>query len=100
MQARSVASAPCAHGFVVRLLHVEVHPSALKHGLPVEDIQHAVRNAMVRDDLEDDLRLYLGPSRSASLIEVVVIVRGSARSELAIHAMPMREKYRRLLPGE
>ena len=42
------------------MLHVEVHPSALKHGLPVEDIQRAVRNAMVSDDLEDDLRLYLG----------------------------------------
>ena len=87
-----------SRGFVVRLLHVEVHPSALKHGLGVEDIQHAVRNAMASDDLGDDLRLYLGPSRSASLIEVVVIVR-RGRSELAIHAMPMREKYRRLLPG-
>jgi hypothetical protein len=79
---------------------VEVHPSALKHGLAVEDIRHAVRNAMVSDELEDDLRLYLGPSRSASLVEVVAIVRGGGRSELVIHAMPMREKYRRLLPGE
>jgi hypothetical protein len=42
----------------------------------------------------------LGPSRSGSLLEVIVIVRRSGRSELAIHAMPMREKYRRLLPGE
>ena len=81
------------------MLHVEVHPSALKHGLPIEDIQHALRNAMVSDDLEDDLRLYLGPSRSASLIEVVVIVRGGGSSDLAIPAMAMREKYRRLLPG-
>ena len=81
------------------MLRVEVHPSALKHGLVIEDIEHAVRNVMVSDDLDDDLRLYLGPSRSGSLLEVVVIVRGSGRSELAIHAMPMREKYRRLLPG-
>ena len=79
---------------------MEIHPSALKHGLPVEDIEHAVRNAMVSDDLEDDLRLYLGPSRSASLLEVIVIVRGSGRSELVIHATPMREKYRGLLPRE
>ena len=79
---------------------MEVHPAALNHGLPVEDIQHAVRNAMVSDDLDDDLRLYLGPSRSGSLLEVIVIVRGSGGSELAIHAMPMRAKYRRLLPGE
>jgi hypothetical protein len=68
--------------------------------LAAGDIEHAVRNAMVSDDLDDDLRLHLGPSRSGSLLEVIVIVRGSGRSELAIHAMPMREKYRRLLPGE
>jgi hypothetical protein len=86
-------------GFVVRLLRVEIHPAALKHGVPVEDVEHAVRNAMVSDDLDDDLRLYLGPSRSASLLEVIVVVRGGDRSELAIHAMQMREKYRRLLPG-
>ena len=101
MQARSVASASRRPaGFVVRLLRVAVHSSALKHGLAVEDIEHAVRNAMVSDDLDDDLRLHLGPSRSGSLLEVIVIVRESGRSELAIHAMAMREKYRRLLPGE
>jgi hypothetical protein len=48
---------------------------------------------------EDDLRLHLGPSRSGSLLEVIVVIRASGRSELAIHAMPMRDKYRRLLPG-
>jgi hypothetical protein len=53
---------------------------------------------MVSDDLDDDLRLYLGPDRSGSLLEVIVLVRGSGRSELAIHAMSMRDKYRRLLP--
>jgi hypothetical protein len=37
---------------------VEIHPSALKHGVPVEDIEHAVHNAMVSDELDDDLRLY------------------------------------------
>jgi hypothetical protein len=77
---------------------VEVHASALKHGVAVEDIEHAVRNAMVSDDLDDDLRLYLGPSRSASLLEVIVVLRGG-RPELAIHAMAMRDTYRRLLPG-
>ena len=51
------------------------------------------------DDLDDDLRRYLGPGRSAALVEVIVVVRGGDRPELAIHAMSMREKYRRLLPG-
>jgi hypothetical protein len=81
------------------LLWVEVHPSALRHGVPVEDIEHAVGNAMVSDEFYDDLRLYLGPSRSASLLEVIGVVRQGGRLELAIHAMAMREKYRRLLPG-
>jgi hypothetical protein len=39
---------------------VDVYSSALKHGIAVEDIEHAVRNAMAIDELEDDLRLYLG----------------------------------------
>ena len=52
---------------------------------------------MTIEDLDDDLRLYLGPARSADLLEVVTIVRSDA-PELAIHAMPMRSKYRRLLP--
>lgn len=51
------------------------------------------------DDQEDDTRLYLGSARDADLLEVVTIVRGDG-SELAIHAMRMRPKYRRLLPGD
>ena len=70
-----------------------------KHGLLAEDIAHAARNAMATDELDDDLRLYLGPRRSGSLLEVIVVVRQGDEPELAIHAMPMREKYRRLLPG-
>jgi hypothetical protein len=77
---------------------VEIHPSARKHGIADEDIEHAMRNALAIDDQEDDTRLYLGPSRSADLLEVVTIVRDDG-SELAIHAMQMRPKYGRLLPG-
>ena len=53
---------------------------------------------MAIDDQDEDTRLYLGPSRSAELLEVVTIVRSDG-SELAIHAMSMRAKYQRLLPG-
>jgi hypothetical protein len=76
---------------------VDVHPSARKHGITDDDIEHAVTNAMVIDDQDDDTRLYLGPSRSAALIEVVTLVRDDG-SELAIHAMRMRTKYEGLLP--
>lgn len=61
-------------GFVVRFPRVEIHPSALKHGVSIADIEHAVRNAVVSDELDDDVHLYLGPSRSASLLEVIVVV--------------------------
>lgn len=54
---------------------------------------------MAIDEQDDDTHLYLGPSRAADLLEVVTIVRDDG-SELAIHAMRMRAKYQRLLPGE
>lgn len=54
---------------------------------------------MTIDELEDDLRLYLGPARNADLLEIVTVARDD-ETELAIHAMKMRPKYRRLLPGE
>lgn len=78
---------------------MEIHSSARKHGVGDEDIEHAVENAMSIDEQEDDTRLYLGPARDAELLEVVTIVREDG-AELVIHAMKMRPKYRRLLPGD
>jgi hypothetical protein len=77
---------------------VEVHPSARKHGIADEDIKHAAANAMTIDEQDDDTRLYLGPARSGDILEVVTIGRADG-PELAIHAMRMRPKYQRLLPG-
>lgn len=78
---------------------MEIHPSARKHGIADEDIEHATAHAMTIEDQDDDTRLYLGPARSAVLLEVVTIVREDG-SELVIHAMKMRAKYQRLLPGD
>lgn len=78
---------------------MEIHPSARKHGIADEDIEHAVRNAMAIDDQQDDSRLYLGPARNADLLEVVTVIRDDT-TELAIHAMRLRPRYRPLLPGE
>jgi hypothetical protein len=77
---------------------MDIHPSARRHGIADEDIEHAVAHAMEIDDQEDDTRLYLGPARNTDLLEVVAIVRDDG-SDLVIHAMRMRPKYRRLLPG-
>lgn len=75
-----------------------IHPPARKRGIADEDIEHATAHAMAIDDQQDDTRLYLRPSRRADLLEVVTVVRDDG-SELAIHAMKMRAKYKRLLPG-
>lgn len=79
-------------------INLEIHPSARKHGVGDADIEHAVSHAMSVDDQEDDLRLYLGPARSANLLEVVTAVRPSG-IEVAIHAMKMRPWYKRFLSG-
>lgn len=77
---------------------LEIHPSARKHGIADEDIEHAVNHPMSIDDRDSRTRLYLGGARNADFLEVVTIVRADC-SETAIHAMKMRPKYRRLLPG-
>lgn len=73
--------------------------SALRHGIDPEDIQHALVQALAVDEVGDDpLRyLILGPDRAANLLELVVLDRPNGPA--VIHAMPMRDKYRRLLPG-
>lgn len=76
-----------------------IHPSARKHGIADADIEHAVSHAMSVDDGDNQTRLYLGAARNAELLEVATIARDD-HSEIAIHAMKMTEKYRRLLPGE
>jgi hypothetical protein len=85
-------------GFVLQFPRVEIHSAARKHGIADADIDHAVEHAMTIEDQDDDTRLYLGPARSAALLEIVTIMRDDG-SEIAIHAMGMRAKYQRLLPG-
>ena len=77
---------------------MEILGSALRHGIGVEDIEHAVRNAMVVEEIgEDPVRyLVLGPDRAANLLELVVMDR--PQGPAVIHAMAMRSQYRRLLP--
>jgi hypothetical protein len=77
---------------------VEVFASALKHGVDPADIDHALRHALVIEEVGDDpLRyLVLEPDRSANLLELVVLDR--LDGPVVIHAMAMRAQYRRLLP--
>jgi hypothetical protein len=73
---------------------VEVLRSALRHGIPGEDILHAINHAITIDEAGDGP--VLGPDRVGNLLELVVIDRPDGPA--VIHAMPMRAQYRRLLP--
>ncbi len=77
---------------------MEVHESARKHGVEDRDIQHAIDHALVIEDAgeDPDRWLVIGPDRAANLLEVVVLVTVE-NTQLAIHAMPLRARYRRLL---
>jgi uncharacterized DUF497 family protein len=77
---------------------VEVHASARKHDVADEDIRHATDHALALEDAgeDPDRWLVIGPDRAGNLLEVVVLTTVED-TEIAIHAMPMRAKLRRLL---
>jgi hypothetical protein len=76
---------------------VDVLPSARRHGIPEEDIEHSVRTATVVEEIGEDPTRYLviGPDRSGNLLELIIMDR--PQGPAIIHAMPLRSKYRRLL---
>jgi hypothetical protein len=67
---------------------MEIADSARKHGVEDDDIRHAVRHA-VRAVLHGDRILYIGPDRTARLLEVIVL----DDEDVAIHAMQLRPKF-------
>lgn len=77
---------------------MEIHGSARKHGIADEDILHAIDHALAIEDIgeDPDRWLVLGPDHAANMLEVVVLITSDG-GRLAIHAMPMRPTYERLL---
>ncbi|MGH2886838.1 MAG: hypothetical protein ACRDPA_29795, partial [Solirubrobacteraceae bacterium] len=82
------------------LLRVQIHPSARRHGVRDEDINHAFSQAVAWVELGEDPPRYLvvGPDRAGNLLEVVVILVDAG--VLAIHAMPLRPSTQRELFGD
>jgi hypothetical protein len=79
---------------------VQIHPSARRHGVRDEEIEHAYRRAVAWVELGEDPPRYLvvGPDRTGNLLEIVVILVDAG--VLAIHAMPLRPSTQRELFGE
>ncbi|HJQ00799.1 MAG TPA: hypothetical protein VJ851_04305 [Jatrophihabitans sp.] len=56
---------------------MDVLGSALRHGVDSDDIQHALRHAIVVEEVAQEPTRYLvlGPDRAANLLELVVLDR-------------------------
>ena len=79
---------------------MNVHPSALKHGVLREDAIQAATWAVWIEDLDENSparQLRLGFDTHGRLLEIVVLVFDSG-NELVIHAMKARPQMIDLLP--
>jgi hypothetical protein len=72
---------------------VRIGEPARKHGIPDEDIWHAIRNA-IRRHAEDEFTMLIGAARDGSLLEIGVL-EAEGDDPVVIHAMPLQDK---LLP--
>lgn len=62
---------------------------ARRHGIADSDICHAVRNAMRRILLDDDLIMLVGPATDGALLEIGILdIEGD--DPVVIHAQPLR----------
>ena len=69
---------------------------ARNHGVTDDDIQHAVRNAVRRISMGEDLTMMIGPAADGSLLEIGVLDL-DGDDPVAIHAMTLRPKFYRFL---
>jgi hypothetical protein len=69
---------------------------AHRHGVSEADIAHAVRTAMRRITLDEDLTMLIGAGLDSSLLEIGVLDL-EGEDPVVIHAMPLRSKFTRFL---
>jgi hypothetical protein len=78
------------------VVYMRIGGPARKHGVADDDMLHAVRNAMRRVVMEDDLVMLIGPAIDGSLLEVGVLdIDGD--DPVVIHAMKLRQKFFKFL---
>jgi hypothetical protein len=69
---------------------------ARRHGVAEADIWHAIRNAMRRVVMDDDLTMLIGPATNGAPLEIGVLdIEGV--DAVVIHAMALRPKFQRFL---
>lgn len=65
---------------------------ARKHGISDDDIWHAVRTAIRKIDMDDDLTMLIGPAHYGAPLEIGVLDLGG-EDPVVIHAMRLRAKF-------
>lgn len=69
---------------------------ARRHGVADVDIWHAIRNAMRRVTMDEDLTMLIGPAANGAPLEIGVLdIEGV--DAVVIHAMALRPKFHRFL---
>jgi hypothetical protein len=75
---------------------VRIGVPARKHGVADADIWHAVRSAMRRVAMDDDLTMLVGPASDGALLEIGVLGL-DGDDPVVIHAMALRPRFYRFL---
>ena len=71
---------------------VDIEASARKHGVPDEDMLHALRHHSRAFETDDPaVTMFIGPDRSGTPLEVGVVTDGDGTA--VIHAMTARPKF-------
>ena len=71
---------------------MDIEASARKHGVPDEDMLHAIRHHWRAFETDDPaVTMFIGPSRTAEPLEVGVVIDGAGTA--IIHAMNARVKF-------
>jgi hypothetical protein len=65
------------------------------NGVIDADILHAVRTAMRKVVIDEDLTMFIGPASDGALLEIGLDIDGD--DPVVIHAMPLRQKFYRFL---
>lgn len=75
------------------VLEPVILPSARRHGIADDDIEHAWRNPVRVFPGDEGFVMLIGPSRSGALLEIGVVT--GDHGPVIVHAMPARAKYTR-----
>ena len=72
--------------------HCEGRRASRKHGVSDADIWHAVRTAIRKIDLDDDLTMLIGPAQDGTPLEIGILDL-NGEDPVVIHAMRLRPKF-------